>query len=125
MSDLKIVPADERVGRVTFNPMTEYTDHSVEVGVYPCPHCHTEIQFNTGALRQFERSNGLALGPEWNERCEALRPTGAWEWSADFRCGGCKRRVRMVYGHDGEYAMGAWKYRLLNFIEEQSDVGAG
>jgi hypothetical protein len=124
MSDLKMESAEERVSRMTFNPMTECTNHSIDVGVYLCPRCRTEIQFNTGTLRHFEQSKGLALGPEWHERCEALRPTGDWEWSTDFRCGGCKSRIRMVYGHDGEYAMGAWKYRLLNFVEEQGDHNA-
>jgi hypothetical protein len=119
MRDLKMVPATKRVDRVAFNPMTEYTDSSVEVGVYRCPSCHAEIQFHTGTLRQFERSKGLALGPEWHQRCEALRPTGGWEWSIDFRCRGCNRRVRIVYGHDGEFAMGAYKYRLLDVIEER------
>jgi hypothetical protein len=125
MSDLKMVPAGERVGRVTFNPMTELTDHSVEVGVYACPRCHTEIQLNTGTLRQFEGAKGLALGPEWHRRCEVLRPTGAWEWSIDFRCRGCDRCVRIVYGHDGEFAMGAYTYRLLDVIEESGRDGAG
>jgi hypothetical protein len=125
MSDLKMVAPQERADRVAFNPMTEYTDHVVEVGVYSCPHCHTEIRFSTGTLRQFERAKGLALGPEWHQRCEALRPVGAWEWTIDFRCSGCSRLVRIVYGHDGEYAMGACKYRLLNIIEEQRDPRAG
>jgi hypothetical protein len=125
MSDLSLVEASERVDRVAFNPMVEYTEHVVEVGVYPCPHCRTEIQFNTGSLRQFERSRGLALGLEWHQRCEAIRPIGAWEWAMDFRCAGCSRPVRIVYGHDGEYAMGAWKYRLHSVIEERSSEGAG
>jgi len=122
MSHLKMVIPGERVDRVAFNPMTEHTDHAVEVGAYLCPHCHTEIEFNTGTLRQFERAKGHALGPDWHQRCEALRPTGAWEWSIDFRCADCNRRVRIIYGHDGEYAMGAWKYRLLDIIEEWDDA---
>lgn len=124
MSDLKMMAPQERVNRVAFNPMTEYTDHVVEVGVYRCPHCHAETQFNTGTLRQFEQVKGLALGHEWHQRCEALRPIGVWEWTMDFRCSGCSRSVRIVYGHDGEYAMGAWKYRLLGIIEEQGDARA-
>jgi hypothetical protein len=120
MSGLTVVDASQRLDRVAFNPAVEHTNHVVEVGVYACPHCRTEIQFNTGTLRQFERSKGLALGLEWHQRCESFRPIGPWEWSIDFRCRGCTRQVRIVYGHDGEYAMGAWKYRLLNVIEEHS-----
>jgi hypothetical protein len=124
MSSLTVVGASQRFDRVAFNPAVEHTDHVVEVGAYRCPHCETEIQFTTGTLRQFERSKGLALGLEWHQRCESIRPIGPWEWSVDFRCRGCTRHVRIVYGHDGEYAMGAWKYRLLDVIEEHSDTRA-
>lgn len=118
MRDLRVIDAAERVDRVAFDPMVEYTDHVVEVGAYTCSHCRTEVQFSTGSLRQFEASGGLALGAEWHRRCQAIRPIGAWEWSMDFQCAGCKRPVRVVYGHDGEYAMGAWRYRLHSVIEE-------
>jgi hypothetical protein len=114
---LVVVDARERLDRVTFNPQVEYTDHIVEVGVYSCPHCQTEVQFNTGTLRQFERATVSPLGPEWGSRCEAVRPLGPWEWAMDFACRGCSRPVRIIYGHDGEYAMGAWKYRVLSVIE--------
>jgi hypothetical protein len=125
MSDLTLVEAGDRVDRIAFDPSVEFTDHVIEVGVYACPRCRTEIQFNMGTLRHFERTNGLALGLEWHQRCEAIRPTGAWEWAMDFRCTACGASVRIVYAHDGEYSMGAYKYRVLNIIEERGGDRAG
>ena len=118
MADISVVKAVRRLDRVAFNPATEYTDHAFEVGVYTCPHCKTLREFHTGTLQQFERAKGLELGPEWNARCEIVRPLGAWEWAMDFRCQGCGRAVRLVYGHDGEYAMSSWKYRALEILED-------
>jgi hypothetical protein len=118
-SELLLAPAEKRVDRVTFNPRTEWHDHRIEVGTYVCPACETTIQFNTGTLRQFETARTSPLGDEWARRCNSVRPLGAYEFAADFRCGGCPRAVRMVYGHDGEVAMGTPKYRVLHFIEER------
>ena len=115
---LVVERAETRVDRVTFNPRTESDDHVVEVGTYVCPACSTPLQFNTGTLRQFETVRTSPLGDEWVRRCDRARPLGPWEWAADFRCRGCNRAVRMVYGHDGEVAMGTPKYRVLHFIEE-------
>jgi len=117
---LVVVEAEERLDRVAFNPLVEWTDHMIEVGGYTCPHCRTETVFNTGTLRQFERQEVSPLGSDWHRRCEAVRPVGTWEWAMDFRCRGCDRAVRMIYSHDGEYAMSAYKYRVLHIIEESA-----
>jgi hypothetical protein len=115
---LRVTPADTRFDRVTFNPEVEWTDHVVDVGTYVCPWCSKAIQFNTGTLRQFEGATASPLGTDWATRCERVRPIGPWEWAADFRCAGCDSAVRIVYGHDGEYAMGSWKYRIHDIVEE-------
>ena len=48
---------------------------------------------------------------------------GSGAWTSGAAVAAVESHI--VYGHDGEYAMGAWKYRLLNVIEEQSDERAG
>jgi hypothetical protein len=75
-------------------------------------------QFNTATLKTFEKLRGCALGDEWNRKCEEIRPLVAWEWAFDFRGRGCAAPVRIVYAHDGEYAMGSWKYRLADIVEK-------
>jgi hypothetical protein len=125
---LSIVSAEDRVDRVCFNPQVEWTDHVIHVGAYTCPRCATEFEFNTGTLRHFERSERSPLGPDWERQCLAARPLGPWEWALDFRCRGCDAPVRLVYAHDGEYAMGAWKYRVLQAlegVEEEQPRNAG
>ncbi len=116
---LRIVPASERVDRVSFNPKAEWTEHVIHVGAYSCSQCETEFEFNTNTLERFELANGLQLGEEWKRRCEKIRPIGPWEWAVDFRCRGCKTAVRIIYGHDGEFAMGSYRYRLLEVLEER------
>jgi hypothetical protein len=122
--DLRVTAAEGRIDRLTFNPEVEWSAHVVEVATYVCPWCSTSIQFNTGTLRQFERAKISPLGPDWARRCELVRPVAPWEWAADFRCAGCQSAVRIVYGPDGEYSMGAWKYRVHDIVEELS-AGAG
>jgi len=99
MSDLSlsVVNAAERLDRVAFNPMVEWTDHVVEVGVYACPHCQMAIRINIGTLRQFERGRVSPLGSDWYRRCDAVRPIGTLEWATDFRCARCRGSVRIVY----------------------------
>src|SRR5215471_10106730 len=115
---LKVTAAERRLDRVTFNPMSEASEHVVEVGTYVCPWCSTSIQLSTRTFRQFEQAKASPLGSEWAHRCERARPLGPWEWAADFRCAGCNSAVRIIYGHDGEYAMGVWKYRVHHVVEE-------
>jgi hypothetical protein len=115
---LRVTPAEARLDRVSFNPKTESSDHVIEVGTYVCPWCSKSIQLNTGTLRQFQEAKVSPLGAEWADRCERVRPIGPWEWAADFRCAGCDAAVRIIYGHDGEFAMGARKYRVRHVVEE-------
>lgn len=116
--ELSIVEAGARLDLVCFNPMVEWLDHVIHVGAYTCPRCTTEFEINTSTLRQFELSNHSALGPDWERRCLAARPLGAWEWAFDFRCRGCGARVRLIYIPDREIAMGVCKYRVLLVLEE-------
>ena len=109
---LRVVPANHRVDRIQFNPKVEYTDHIIHIGAYTCPKCKKQTEFNTGHLRRFENVKESPLGSTWSQRCEVARPLGAWEWAMDFKCPNCKSSVRIIYRHDGEFAMGAWMYRV-------------
>lgn len=115
--ELRLVAADQRVDRIRFSGLVEATDHIIHVGTYRCAHCGTAAEFNTGTLRRGENVGISPLGRDWQRRCEVLRPIGAWEWPLDFRCNGCHCPVRIVYGHDGEFSMGAWNHRLLEVLE--------
>ncbi len=114
---LKLIPAEERVDRISFNPLVEWTEHVIHVGVYRCPKCKNEVEFNTGYLREFENMKESPLGSAWAKECEELRPIGAWEWAMDFKCSMCGSPVRIIYGHDGEVSMGTWKYKIIDVIE--------
>jgi DNA-directed RNA polymerase subunit RPC12/RpoP len=116
VNQLVAVAASKRCDQLAFSELTE-ADHAVDVGVYACPHCKSRIQFSTTALRQFEAARGLALGPAWNERCQAFRPLEGAQYAMDFRCRGCDRPIRIVYEAvvDGKGA----GFRLLHVIEER------
>lgn len=111
---VRMVPAGERCDRIIFNPRVEHDDHVIHVGAYRCPHCSSEFEFNTRALRHGEtREPGAAEGT-WDAACRSVRPLAdAWEWFFDFHCPGCRAPVRIIYGHGGDYAMGAHMYELL------------
>jgi hypothetical protein len=46
-----------------------------------------------------------------------VRARGPWEWAFDFVCRGCGRKRRILYAHDGEWAMGAHSYRIIAVLE--------
>ena len=121
LQNLRVVPADERFSRLVFNPKHEYTDHLIDVGAYRCPHCASESEFNTGTLRQHETDRARADLSTWGRACEATRALGAaWEWFFDLSCIGCGAPARVIYGHGGEFAMGCYKYQLLEVLETTS-----
>ncbi len=116
-SQLQISPAEERLDRLLFGGREEYDEHVVHVAAYRCAHCGRETEFNSGTLIKAQGFKGSPLGDQWHSSCEAVRPLGAWEWSLDFRCPQCSCPVRIIFAADEEFAMGAYKNRLLQVIE--------
>ena len=114
---MTVVPPEQRVDPVCFDPKAESTDHVVHVGAYGCPRCGAEVEFNTVHLRRAAEWSRSPPGDDWDRDCRVARPLLAWGWGLDFGCPGCSSPVRLVYGHDGEFQMGSCKYRVLAVIE--------
>jgi hypothetical protein len=117
MSPIALVLPHERVDRTTFSGEAEYLEHRIHVGSYTCPECNTVQEFNTSTLRSWEAAQKSPFGPEWQAACDAVRARGSWEWAFDFSCRGCHRKRRIVYAHDGEWAMGEHRYRIAAVLE--------
>ena len=120
---LQVSPAEQRLDRVLFGGRDEYDEHVVHVAAYRCPHCGRETEFNSGTLRKAQQFDGSPLGSQWHSSCEAIRPLGDWEWALDFECPQCRCPVRIVFTLDEEFAMGAYKNRLVQVIEARTCCG--
>lgn len=117
MLPVALVAPDQRVDRIVFSRQAEYLEHRIHLGSYTCPECNTALEFNTSTLESWEAAVQSPLGPEWQAACDTVRARGGWEWAFDFTCRGCDRRRRIIYAHDGEWAMGAHRYRLVAVLE--------
>jgi len=113
------VPPEQRLNRLDFSRRREQLDHAVDIGVYICPHCSNALEFSTSDFERHELKQLTILDAETVASFRKARPVHpeTWESSLDFFCEGCQRPVRIVYQADGEWAMGAHGWRIVDLIE--------
>jgi len=119
VTQVRVVPAGERIDRLEFSDEAEYREHAVHLGTYSCPRCGCGVEFRTHDFRKHEGAKPSNLDPAWRSRFDVARPVDSsrWESFLDFHCPSCKAPVRVIYEAGQEYAMGSHSWHLVEVVE--------
>jgi hypothetical protein len=102
------VEANQRFTNDHFDPRLEF-EGAISVGIYTCPHCKTQLHFNTSDFQRHLFSDRSDLPAAVQRYLSQHRPLSAakGECFLDFQCQGCARAVRVIFE--------PWEFRMANY----------